>query len=401
MNMAKKNDSPVQLQEKRLVKIAGQINQHRRQSLERIALIGALLEEAKEICGHGNWGTWLKDNFGWSDKTAQNYMRVNSLGKSVKLSDLEGIPASAIYLLPNAVLDGASSESVKKAAGKRTRGPGKGKGKGKGGDGRDDIPTKEEFFAYFDDIPALQLGGWLIEYITKELPNLPIELAKRAGWVKSPKDQAEPDASQAASVAKLKADLLHADKKLLEAEARIAELEAKLAAKPTAAEPVAAPATAPARVNASLLASSFVSMDNYEQRAFFDLLCAHNNHPKKTPADDRLQAAEWRMRWMQALFWSLPTDMRIRAYKHIIVPALPPEVRDEAGKEANVRAIAKDRDAEPAELPSPKAAATGKEPPVSGSVGGTFPPRAQTGSLLKTSGSKKPNGSSREAGFGD
>ena len=41
-----------------------------------IVEIGQRLVECKEICGHGHWLDWVKDQFGWSPDTAEKYMRV-------------------------------------------------------------------------------------------------------------------------------------------------------------------------------------------------------------------------------------------------------------------------------------------------------------------------------------
>jgi hypothetical protein len=66
--------------------------------------IGHLLTEAKEIVGHGNFGPWLDREFGWSERTARNFMgvyelaRTSTLGKPEKFADL-GIPVSDLYLL--------------------------------------------------------------------------------------------------------------------------------------------------------------------------------------------------------------------------------------------------------------------------------------------------------------
>lgn len=52
--------------------------------------------------------TRLKDNFGWSEKTAQRYMTVANAFKNDTVSDLEiSIDAKALYLLSgNGVSDG-------------------------------------------------------------------------------------------------------------------------------------------------------------------------------------------------------------------------------------------------------------------------------------------------------
>lgn len=66
--------------------------------------VGRELVAAKDEVGHGNWGAWLKAEFGWTDKTAQNYMRVfETFGKNERGSDLlsvsVSIDAKALYAL--------------------------------------------------------------------------------------------------------------------------------------------------------------------------------------------------------------------------------------------------------------------------------------------------------------
>ena len=63
-----------------------------KQSMARAVNIGRLLTEAKELVKHGNWGAWLKNNCSFSERTAQNYMRVYSnypeLAKNATVADL-------------------------------------------------------------------------------------------------------------------------------------------------------------------------------------------------------------------------------------------------------------------------------------------------------------------------
>ena len=64
-----------------------------------IIKIGRLLTEAKKIAGHGNWLPWIKREFGWTDKTAQNFMSVHAMAlKNEKFSDL-ALPVSGLYAL--------------------------------------------------------------------------------------------------------------------------------------------------------------------------------------------------------------------------------------------------------------------------------------------------------------
>jgi hypothetical protein len=66
---------------------------HLRQSLEKAIRIGELLTEQKESLKHGEYTPWLKANVPFSDRTAQNYMRVYRERDRIKtetVSDLTG-----------------------------------------------------------------------------------------------------------------------------------------------------------------------------------------------------------------------------------------------------------------------------------------------------------------------
>jgi hypothetical protein len=57
------------------------------------------LTDAKRIAGHGNWLPWLEREFGWTEQTALNFMRVHAMvGKSPNFGDLN-LPVSGLYLL--------------------------------------------------------------------------------------------------------------------------------------------------------------------------------------------------------------------------------------------------------------------------------------------------------------
>jgi hypothetical protein len=88
--------------------------------------IGCRLTECKDHLvrhlGHGHWLAWLDAEFGWSDRTALNYMRAYELGlKSETVSDLD-LPLRDLYRLaapstPTEIRDGIvarinSGESV-------------------------------------------------------------------------------------------------------------------------------------------------------------------------------------------------------------------------------------------------------------------------------------------------
>jgi hypothetical protein len=63
--------------------------------------IGRRLTEAKKLAGRGNWLLWLEREFGWTDKTAENFVNVYKLSQQAKIenfSDLS-LPVSGLYLL--------------------------------------------------------------------------------------------------------------------------------------------------------------------------------------------------------------------------------------------------------------------------------------------------------------
>ena len=66
--------------------------------------IGKELIAAKSEMEHGEWLPWRKDNFGWSERSAQNYMNVAVAFRSRKsetVADLDSlaIDARALYFL--------------------------------------------------------------------------------------------------------------------------------------------------------------------------------------------------------------------------------------------------------------------------------------------------------------
>jgi hypothetical protein len=68
-----------------------------KQTVENVIEIGRLIE-CKRIRKYGNWLPWLEQEFGWTDDTALNFMRIHELSKSRNFRDLR-LPVSALYLL--------------------------------------------------------------------------------------------------------------------------------------------------------------------------------------------------------------------------------------------------------------------------------------------------------------
>jgi hypothetical protein len=64
------------------------IQQLGKQTVESIVAIGRHLTEVRERLPHGQWGPWLRSEFGWSDRTARRFMDSHALIKSANLSDL-------------------------------------------------------------------------------------------------------------------------------------------------------------------------------------------------------------------------------------------------------------------------------------------------------------------------
>lgn len=81
---------------------------------------GKDLIEAKALVGHGGWGPWLKVNFGWSERTAQNLMNAAKL--VAKNETLAVLKSTAIMALASkSVPESVKSEVIADIkAGKKT-----------------------------------------------------------------------------------------------------------------------------------------------------------------------------------------------------------------------------------------------------------------------------------------
>jgi hypothetical protein len=76
-----------------------EIHRLRKRVGDDIIEIGRRLVECKKLVGRGNWLSWLDQQFGWDERTAQRFMSVHEFaGKSDNLSDLS-IGVSALYVL--------------------------------------------------------------------------------------------------------------------------------------------------------------------------------------------------------------------------------------------------------------------------------------------------------------
>jgi gas vesicle protein len=81
-----------------LAEHAAEIRRLGKRVVEDVLEIGRRLTECKKLVGHGNWLPWIEREFGWTDDTALNFMRVYEVSKSRNFRDLS-LPVSALYLL--------------------------------------------------------------------------------------------------------------------------------------------------------------------------------------------------------------------------------------------------------------------------------------------------------------
>ena len=84
-----------------------------RRTAQDVFDIGQKLSEIKTRLGHGHFGNWLKAEFEWSDRTAQNFIRVYESFKSENIADLH-FSQTALYVLA-AAPEEARLEAIKLA----------------------------------------------------------------------------------------------------------------------------------------------------------------------------------------------------------------------------------------------------------------------------------------------
>ena len=82
----------------KLQKIENEIIILKNQTAENMILMGQKFIEAKKLVPHGEWGNWLEDKVGFSQRTANQFMRIAKeyISNSQAISNLD---ATKIYLL--------------------------------------------------------------------------------------------------------------------------------------------------------------------------------------------------------------------------------------------------------------------------------------------------------------
>lgn len=88
-----------------------------REGLARAVNVGQLLTEAKGLVNHGEWGAWIADKCRFSERTAQNYMRIAAkypelTAKSATVADLTYRKAIALLADPKPSIDQDPPESL-------------------------------------------------------------------------------------------------------------------------------------------------------------------------------------------------------------------------------------------------------------------------------------------------
>jgi Protein of unknown function (DUF3102) len=94
---------------------ADRIRERVKKTVEDIIEVGNDLMAVKEALPHGQFLPWLKAEFGWSERSAQNFMSVAEKFKSAKIADLAIQPSAAYYLAAPSVPDDARQKAVEKA----------------------------------------------------------------------------------------------------------------------------------------------------------------------------------------------------------------------------------------------------------------------------------------------
>jgi hypothetical protein len=94
---------------------ADRIRRRIKQAVEDIIEVGNDLLAVKEALEHGQFGPWLKAEFGWSERTAQNFMSVAERFNSANFAELPIQPSAAYLLAAPAVPDEARQVAVEKA----------------------------------------------------------------------------------------------------------------------------------------------------------------------------------------------------------------------------------------------------------------------------------------------
>jgi hypothetical protein len=119
--VAMSESDSVRIRNDALAEHAAEIRKLGKRAVQDIIEIGRRLTEAKKILGWGNWLPWLEREFGWSERTAQNFMRVAELAESATVADLN-VDLRGLYLLASPSIRERHPEIIEAVAERSARG---------------------------------------------------------------------------------------------------------------------------------------------------------------------------------------------------------------------------------------------------------------------------------------
>jgi hypothetical protein len=104
---------------RRVQSAAQRIRQMMKRTLEDLIAIGTDLLAVKEVLPHGKFSPWLGAEFGWTERTARNFMTVaQRFGpKTEMISDLRIDPTAAYLLAAPSAPEEASAAALQRAEG--------------------------------------------------------------------------------------------------------------------------------------------------------------------------------------------------------------------------------------------------------------------------------------------
>src|SRR5947209_14037837 len=95
---------------------ADRIRERLTKTLEDLIEVGSDLLAVKEALDHGQFGAWLRSEFGWAERTARNFMSVaERFGKSARVAELTIDPTAAYLLAAPSTPDEARQAAVERA----------------------------------------------------------------------------------------------------------------------------------------------------------------------------------------------------------------------------------------------------------------------------------------------
>ena len=103
--------------DRRLEALAGKIRGAEKQSVANIILIGGWVKKAQELCEHGEYQNWLRENFGWSYRTALRYREAHSFAEKCHRGTFRklNLTVTALHILAS-LPDEIGGAIIKRAA---------------------------------------------------------------------------------------------------------------------------------------------------------------------------------------------------------------------------------------------------------------------------------------------